>query len=98
MERLLTEEEIGKFKVEAEKRANDLQQTTEGHFKQEDIDGIYLDADKAMVKEQDSLTLKAVGEWLEKKCNISGDKWTIVDRFKSYIKSFRRGEMPEEGK
>jgi hypothetical protein len=62
MNRLLTEEERNKFSKEAERRANDLQQSTEGNFNPADIEGIYLDADLATLKAQNSKTLKAVTE------------------------------------
>lgn len=44
------------FKREAEKIANDLQQITEGHFKQEDIEAIYDDANRAMLERQAKIT------------------------------------------
>jgi len=99
--RLLTDEEIQRFKLEANRRANDLQQSTEGHFKQEDIEGIYLEADKAMVKEQDTRALKAVGGWLRKRKIIYSTYAHIrlgINVKEVEIAAFENGEMPEEGK
>ena len=92
--RLLTEEEIKEFKVKAFRQANDLQQTTEGHFKQEDIDTIYMDRDKAMLEAQRKATLKEVEEFLKDRPAISG----ALDIYLDFKRIFLRGEMPEEVK
>lgn len=68
--RLLTEEQIKEYSLKAMRDCNDLQQTTEGHFKQEDIDAIYMERDRAMLQKQAEIakedTLKAVKELLDK--------------------------------
>jgi len=61
----------------------------------------YKDGEKALAGErqvanaQNTKTLMAVGEWLENTCNISGGVWVIAERFKTYVKAFKRGEIPE---
>jgi len=94
MERLLTIEERNKFTREAEKQANNLQQSAEGHFTLEDIEGIYQDADSAMLEAQRDLTqretLKAVGEW------ISNHPFNTPEakEFIEFVEALKCGEFP----
>lgn len=43
-----------------------------------------------------SMTLKEVGEWLYNGMDVSGDKWTLVERIKGYSEVFKCGVMPNE--
>lgn len=51
--------------------------------------------EKLTYEEIRSMTLKEVGEWLDKGMDISGDKWALVERIKGYSKVFKCGKMPK---
>ena len=95
--RLLTDEELKRFKLEANRRANDLQQSTEGNFTQEDIERIYRDADDAMLVLQRNLTqmetLKAVGEFVEDWERLSNSDFDIKYGIHTYPSGFRMGNL-----
>jgi hypothetical protein len=109
MERLLTEEESNKFSREAERRVNDLQQSTGENFNsayiehlyKEIIKGIYLDAKLSMLKAQRDLTqretLKAIGEWLNRNTACGDNQSGLYRAIKwEHIEALKRGEMPKE--
>ena len=93
-DRLLTNKEIREYSLMADKEARDLTNSTEGCFKPEDIDNIYEDAGRDLVKSQDRRTLKAVGEWLAD-ITISGNAVANELKIVNGAIKLKRGEMPK---
>ena len=50
--RLLSREEIKKIRAIADRICNDIAQSTEGHFKHEDLEAVFEDADMEIAKAQ----------------------------------------------
>ena len=74
MEWLLTDEEIKRFQSLANDYANDLANSTEGHFKQEDVESIYMDAERSICLAQ----AKKLAAWFREHFieeNYIGDNW-----------------------
>jgi hypothetical protein len=99
-DRLLTREEIDEFYEEARRRVNQFAQDTEGNFTPDDIDAIYGKAELAKLEAQDAktrkLTLKEVGEWLEKrKYGCERDTIIKVPLLREELEALKRGEMPK---
>jgi len=78
---VMSKEEQQRFKQIADSYANDLQQSTEGHFKQEDIEAIYDDAERERLNKQAEISFKA-GE----QQGIEKGRKEVVDAIKVEIR------------
>ncbi len=91
MSRLLTEEEIIQLITAEQKR-----QGVPDEYNFPEAIALSAPYDQVLIEAQDKATLKAVGEWLEKKPkSISAPVYGDPEVVWSDVEAFKHGEMPE---